>query len=165
MIFCEPVFLFLFLPALLASYYLAPDRSRNGLLAIASLLFYAVGEWRFLGWLIASIALNYWIAIGIDSARHTRWALRFLIIGVLSDLALLVVFKYAGFLVANVNRLLHAADVTPLHVPALLLPLGISFFTFHKISYKVDVYRGTAEVKRRPLDLALGRRRVQSGGR
>jgi len=155
MIFCEPVFLFVFLPALLAAYYAAPERAKNPLLASASLLFYALGEWRFLGWLIASVALNYWIAIGIDRYRNRPWAFRLLVIGVASDLALLVVFKYAGFIAINLNRVLAWTDAAPVSVPQLLLPLGISFFTFHKISYKVDVYRGVAEARRQPLDLAL----------
>jgi alginate O-acetyltransferase complex protein AlgI len=67
MLFCEPTFLFVFLPVLLAVYYAVPPRAKNLVLTIASLLFYALGEWPFLGWLVASIAVNYWIALGIDS--------------------------------------------------------------------------------------------------
>ena len=178
MLFCEPIFLFCFLPLTLGAYYLAPRRARNVVLSLASLVFYAAGEWRFLGWLVASIAVNYWIGRGIADARGggeasastmatgskrgrsprfrgTAWAKRLLIIGIASDLSLLVVFKYAGFIVSSVNGALTTAGVGSLPVPKLLLPLGISFFTFHKISYKVDVYRGTAEARKAPLDLAL----------
>lgn len=155
MLFCEPVFLFIFLPLLLAVYYAVPQKGKNIVLTIASLLFYALGEWRFLGWLVASIAVNYWIAIGISAKRNTVWAMRLLVLGIISDLALLIIFKYSGFIVSNVNKALIVAHLSSLPVPSLILPLGISFFTFHKISYKVDVYRGVAEARRKPMDLAL----------
>ena len=72
MLYCEPVFLFVFLPILLAVYYAAPAKARNAVLTIASLLFYFFGEWHFLGWLLASIAVNYWVAIGIDKTRGSN---------------------------------------------------------------------------------------------
>jgi len=155
MLFCEPSFLFLFLPVLLVVYYAVPARARNLVLAGASLAFYAVSESRFLGWLVASVAVNYWIARGIEARRGSRWARRLLIIGIASDLSLLLVFKYAGLTVDAVNRGLSVAHLPAVPAPHLLLPLGISFFTFHKISYKVDVYRGTAQAKRGMVDLAL----------
>lgn len=155
MLFTEPIFLFLFLPALLAVYFAAPERSRNLILTFSSLIFYAAGEYHFLGWLLGSIALNYWIAIGLDKYRGTRYSLPLLYGGIASDLALLIVFKYADFIVANANHLLSLMHLRTHSLPGLALPLGISFFTFHKISYKIDVYRGTAEVRRKPLDLML----------
>ena len=157
MLFTEPSFLFVFLPLLLLLYFLSPQRVRNPLLSVASLVFYSIGEWRFLPWLVASIALNYWIAMRLGAWRHTRRALPLLIIGIASDLALLLVFKYADFFVENFQALWRALGHAPLprHDKAFPLPLGISFFTFHKISYKVDVYRGDAEARRSPLDLAL----------
>jgi len=156
MLYCEPTFMFLFLPILLAVHYIAPGRARNAVITLASLLFYLLGEWRFTGWLLASIAVNYWVAIGIDSNRGTARARNLLALGIVSDLGLLIVFKYAGFLVTCTNKMIAAAHGSALlPVPKLLLPLGISFFTFHKISYKVDVWRGVAEVRRKPLDLML----------
>jgi len=154
-IFSEPFFLFFFLPILLAVYFATRKTARNVVLSVASLIFYAVGEWRFLGWLLASIAVNYWIGRGIEQTRGKPWAKRLLAIGVSSDLALLVVFKYGGFLTASADAALRLAHIPIIPVPHLLLPLGISFFTFHKISYKVDVYRGHAEARKAPLDLAL----------
>jgi alginate O-acetyltransferase complex protein AlgI len=155
MLFTEPAFLFLFLPVLLAAYYLPPGRWRNVLLTGASLFFYAMGEWRFLGWLCGSIALNYFIAIGISRSQGTAWSRRLLSFGIISDLALLVVFKYSSFLVGNLNFWRSVLHLPLVSVPTLALPLGISFFTFHKISYKIDVYRGVAEARRNPLDLSL----------
>ena len=155
MLFTDPFFLCFFLPAVLLIYYAAPSRARNTILTLASIVFYAAGEWRFLGWLLASVAVNYGIGRGLAATRGRPWCKRLLIIGLTSDLALLGVFKYGGFAVWNLNRILGAAHLRLLPVPELLLPLGISFFTFHKISYKVDVYRGVAEARKAPFDLAL----------
>ena len=149
--FTEPAFLFYFLPATLAAYFLAGARLRNLLLTLASFLFYAVGEWAFLGWLLASTAATYLVARGIDAWRGRPAARWLLIAGLAIDLALLGWFKYAGF----GGRTLVALGLAGLSVPSVALPLGISFFTFHKISYKVDVFRGTAEVRKDPLDLLL----------
>ena len=149
--FTEPAFLFWFLPATLAGYFLAPARLRNLLLTLASFLFYAAGEWAFVGWLLASTAVTYLVARGIDAWRGrpaSRWLL---VLGLAVDLLLLGWFKYAGF----GARTLVSLGLAGLSVPSIALPLGISFFTFHKISYKVDVFRGTAEVRKDPLDLLL----------
>jgi len=153
--FTEPAFLFIFLPALLAAYFLTPSRGKNLVLTLFSVLFYAVGEWQFLPWLLGSTALNYVVARGLVAWRGTRRVRPLLAFGIVSDLALLVAFKYAGFFTENINQLLLAAHLSALPVPMLALPLGISFFTFHKISYKIDVVRGVAEVRRNPLDLLL----------
>jgi alginate O-acetyltransferase complex protein AlgI len=155
MLFTEPAFLFLFLPVLLAAYFASPERYRNFILTIGSFAFYAVGEWAFVPWLLVSIAVNYFVAIGLDRWKGTRAAKPLLAFGIVSDLALLLVFKYAGFFTQNLNVALAKLHVAPLPVPSVPLPLGISFFTFHKISYKVDVYRGHAEVRRDPIDLLL----------
>jgi len=151
MLFTEPSFLFYFLPGTLAAYHLLPQRWRNLVLTGASLLFYAVGEASFLGWLLGSTAATYLVARGIDAWRGQRRATLLLVLGITIDLALLGYFKYASFAVRT------AVEVGLVHtaVPSIILPLGISFFTFHKISYKVDVHRGTAVVRKNPLDLLL----------
>ncbi len=149
--FTEPAFLFYFLPVTLAAYHLAPARLRNGVLTLASFLFYAVGEWGFVGWLLGSTAITYAVARGIDACRGRPSARGLLVLGLAVDLLLLAVFKYAGFGMSTLAGL----GLSTLSVPSIALPLGISFFTFHKISYKVDVYRGTAEVREDPLDLLL----------
>ncbi|MCC2668395.1 MAG: rane bound O-acyl transferase [Armatimonadetes bacterium] len=155
MLFSEPAFLFVFLPLLLLCYYCAPKPLRNLVLTAASLLFYSVGEWGFLPLMILSIMVNYWVALGLDRLRGSRWAMPLLAAGIASDLALLLYFKYANWAVHNANTLLGFLHVPEIHLPAIVLPLGISFFTFHKISYKVDVYRHEAAVRKSPLDLAL----------
>jgi alginate O-acetyltransferase complex protein AlgI len=149
--FTEPAFLFYFLPGTLALYHLLPERFRNLLLTLASLLFYAAGEWHFVGWLLASTAATYLVARLIDAWRGSPRAAWVLAAGVVTDLFLLGVFKYWGFGARTLAQL----GLFHLRLPDIALPLGISFFTFHKLSYKVDVYRGTAEVRRNPLDLLL----------
>ena len=149
--FTEPAFLFWFLPATLAGYFLAPMRLRNLVLTLASFLFYAVGEWAFVGWLLGSTAATYLVARGIDGWRGRPVARWLLVLGLAIDLLLLGWFKYGGF----GARTLVWLGLAGLSVPSIALPLGISFFTFHKISYKVDVFRGTAEVRKDPLDLLL----------
>ena len=155
MLFTEPAFLFLFLPLLLGAYFLVPDRWRNLLLTLASLIFYCLGERHFFPILVLSIGINYVLAIWIEKTRTSRWNRAILALGITSDLALLLVFKYAGWLVENIDRVLPLVRARPLTVPAFVLPLGISFFTFHKISYKIDVFRGVTPAQRNPMTLAL----------
>ena len=164
MLFTEPTFLFLFLPVLLALMF-APALLRrssthagyaNALLLVASLIFYAKGGGAFTWLMIASIAFNYWMAIAIDRARDVAGrAERFLTLAVGIDLLVLVVFKYTGFFGANINAMFLALGVHPIVVPRILLPIGISFFTFHAISYVVDVYRRDASAQKSPVHAAL----------
>src|SRR5258708_9332735 len=155
MLFTEPAFLFAFLPATLALYFLAPTRWRNAVLAFASLAFYAFGEPRFLPFLVVSIALGYVFAIWIERTRATPRGRAVLALAIALDLLLLVVFKYASWIADNVDRAVAALGLGHLPVPSILLPLGISFFTFHKISYEVDVYRGVTRAQRHPLTLGV----------
>jgi len=155
MLFTQPTFLFVFLPVLLGLYFSAPHGARNAILTIASLLFYAVGEIRFLPFMVLSIAINFVLAIWIERHRSGRWARTILSVGIASDLILLLVFKYTGWIVECIDQVLGALGLGTLPAPTILLPLGISFFTFHKISYKIDVYRGVTRAQRNPLTLAL----------
>jgi alginate O-acetyltransferase complex protein AlgI len=154
-LFTEPTFLFLFLPALLGLYFLPWQRHRNWLLLIASLLFYAKGGGTFTWLVMASIAFNYSAALWIDRRRGTeisKWLLRG---AVAINLLVLGIFKYANFIGDNLNAALVALGVVPLTVPKVVLPIGISFFTFHAISYIVDVHRRDAVAQKRPVEAAL----------
>ena len=147
MVFASPIFLFLFLPLTLAAYFAAPQRWRNGVLLVASLAFYAWGEAPYLALVLGSVAFNFLVggAIGRsdDPVRRKRW----LALGVAGNLTALGIFKYANFAVANVNALAPVLAITPIAMAAIPLPLGISFFTFHAISYVVDVYKGNARAE------------------
>src|SRR5438552_13109061 len=103
--------------------------------------------------MLGSIAFNYWIAIAIDRRRETAKIL--LLFAVAVNLAVLGVFKYANFFADNVNALFLVLRLNPVAVPRVLLPIGISFFTFHAISYVVDVYRGDAIAQKSPVHAAL----------
>ena len=158
-LFTEPTFLFLFLPVLLALYFLPRShehgRYGNWLLLAASVLFYAKGGGSFTWLMLASIAFNYRVAIAIDRGRETPAASRLLAFAVGVNLAVLGVFKYANFFVDNLNEALLFLDEPRLAVPRVLLPIGISFFTFHAISYVVDVYRRQAVAQKSPVHAAL----------
>jgi alginate O-acetyltransferase complex protein AlgI len=156
-LFTEPTFLFLFLPVLLALYFATFSRSHgvygNWLLMIASVVFYARGGGAFTWLMLGSIAFNYWMAIAIARRSGAAAGLLAFTIGV--NLAVLGVFKYANFAADNVNTVLLALNRPALAVPRVLLPIGISFFTFHAISYVVDVYRGDATAQKSPVHAAL----------
>lgn len=146
------VFLGFFLPITFFAYHLTPRVWQNLTLAIASIVFYAWGEPRFLALVLVSVAINYWVAIAIDKATHRA---RVVGIGVAINLLLLGVFKYTAFVVDNVNALLVPAGLHPWVVPPLPLPIGISFYTFHAISYLVDIYRRNAKPNRNFIDYCL----------
>ncbi|PYR03509.1 MAG: MBOAT family protein, partial [Acidobacteria bacterium] len=101
--------------------------------------------------MLASIAFNYWMAIAVAMRGSRAW----LAFAVATNLIVLGIFKYANFFADNVNTLLLALHAQPLVVPRLLLPIGISFFTFHAISYVVDVYRRDATAQKSPVHAAL----------
>ena len=155
MLFSEPVFLFTFLPILLLVYFCTPQGLRNILLLCASILFYAWGEKVFVLVILASIAFNYLLALALGRAPSRGRANALLAIAVSCNLALLIACKYAAFLVANVNDLLLLLRLSPMAIPSVHLPLGVSFFTFQAMSYVVDVYRGEVKPQRNLVDFAL----------
>ena len=135
MVFSSLVFLCIFLPVVLILHSVIKSRkAQNGLLLAASLLFYAYGEPVYVLLMLASALFNYVSARMIGKPSGKLW----LVLSVIVDVGVLAVFKYAGFLVSNVNTLTGLS----LPVPAIALPIGISFFTFQALSYVIDVYRG-----------------------
>jgi alginate O-acetyltransferase complex protein AlgI len=158
-LFTEPTFLFLFLPILLVLYFLRRPHAAyaNWILLIASIIFYAKGGGVFTWLMLLSIAFNYWLAILVQrfKAVSLRKSKAFLAIAVAVNLIVLGIFKYANFFGENVNSVLTAFHQSPIAFPVILLPIGISFFTFHAISYVVDVYRGDATAQKSPVHAAL----------
>ena len=155
MVFASPIFLFLFLPLTLAAYFAFPKAWRNGVLLVASLAFYAWGEAHYLPLIVGSVAFNWVMGRAIGGSTDARLRKRWLVVAVAGNLTALALFKYANFAVANVNVLAPVLAITPLAVAAIPLPLGISFFTFHAISYVVDVYKRNAEAERNIPRFAL----------
>lgn len=150
MLFSSNLFLFLFLPAVLAVYYLLTHRLRNGFLLLASLVFYAWGTGDFVVKMVASIAFNYIMALVLDRLKKVSLRKLALTVTVAGNLSLLFVYKYLDFFITNINLL--GFDFPLQHIA---LPLGISFFTFQAMSYSLDVYMGRAKVQKNPLNVAL----------
>jgi alginate O-acetyltransferase complex protein AlgI len=151
MVFADLLFLYLFLPALLAAYYAVRANLRNWVLVVASLLFYAWGEPVWVLLLVGSAAVDYHCGRYIGARTEPGARRRGLVVSLVVNLSLLAVFKYAGFLVTNLN----VFSGLGLPVPAIVMPIGISFYTFQKISYTVDVYRGRARVQESFPDFLL----------
>src|SRR4051812_14892350 len=154
MVFSSIPFLFFFLPLFLAAYFLTPSIGGKNLVTLfSSLVFYAWGEPWFVLVLLASIAFNTIAAVVIDGRRGRGRGIA-LGVAVSGNLLLLGVFKYANFLFANLDVLVRPFGVA-VTVPDIPLPLGISFFTFHSLSYVIDVYRRRFRANRDPVQVAL----------
>jgi alginate O-acetyltransferase complex protein AlgI len=155
MVFSSPIFLFLFLPVVLAGCLLPSLRLRNLWLLIFSILFYAWGEVGFVGLMLASTVINYflgrWVEKEMDDRRR-RWAVG---VAIALNLGLLAIFKYTNFAVHNLNAILGLLRAKPVRVMDVRLPIGISFFTFHAISYVMDIYRRKWASAKNPADVAL----------
>jgi alginate O-acetyltransferase complex protein AlgI len=154
MVFSSLTFVCLFLPIVLALYFSAPQSARNIILVAASAVFYVWGGRIAIVLIAISIAVNFALGQAIATAApHRRHQL--ISWSVAGNLLVLIIFKYADFIVDNVNVVLDAYWNYKLPNPNIPLPLGISFFTFHIISYLVDVYRGVAQAQRSPAAFAL----------
>lgn len=150
MLFSSAVFILAFLPASLVLYHLSPGRRVKNLVLLAlSLLFYAWGDPTYLWLLVLAILVNWAFARGI-SARSPR-SKAMLACAIVVDVAILAFYKYEGFVAENLSSLL-GVGVPDLDLP---MPVGISYYTLKLVTYVVDVYRGDAEPRRNPLDLAL----------
>jgi alginate O-acetyltransferase complex protein AlgI len=155
MVFSSPVFLFLFLPLLLAVYFAVRPELRNPILLIASLFFYVWGEGLYVSVLLASIAFNYVFGLLLERFTGRAAAKAILIVAVIGNVALIAAYKYPNFLVDNLNLLLVPLGYRAIVLAPVHLPLGISFFTFQALSYVVDVYRRDVTAQRNMVDFAL----------
>ena len=150
MVFSSYTFLVLFFPLLLLCYYSVPRkhrRWRNTVLLLFSLVFYGCGGVRYLALMLVSILINWGGGLLVSRGNGKRF---WLVIATALNLGLLGWFKYAGFFGGMLNSLWSAIPV-----PNVVLPIGISFFTFQGLSYVIDVYRGEAECQKDPLKVAL----------
>jgi len=170
MIFTSTVFLFLFLPIVFGLYFISPKKAKNAILLIASLFFYTWGEVQYLYVILLSILINYFVGLKIDkynglreiSGLMKRGGVKTLMsskmilgIGVVLNLLLLGYFKYANFLIGNLNILLGSLGVNAFANERIHLPVGISFFTFQALSYIIDIYRKEVKVQKKLWNVAL----------
>ena len=149
MVFSSITFLFYFLPLVLVIYYIVPNKFRNIVLLISSLAFYAYGEPKYVLVMIFSIAATYIFGILMD--KYKKYKELFVTIAICVSIGLLIYFKYTNFLIQNINLWLN----NKIDFIYVVLPIGISFYTFQLISYLIDVYRGDAKVQKNPLKLAM----------
>lgn len=143
MVFSSFVFLFVFLPIHLLAYAVSPKRHRNKVLLVSSLVFYAWGGPRYLVLLMGETAICWALALVIERSNTQRQRRLALAGACLALLGLLAYFKYAGFLLG----ISQALTGFPADLPNIVLPIGISFYTFQLISYVADVYRGSVEAQ------------------
>lgn len=145
-------FMFRFLPIFLIVYYVVPTRYKNMILLIGSFVFYAWGQHFYLLLLMLSIVVNYTFGRLIGERRAQKKPL--LVLGLIYNFGLLVFFKYTNFFIENINTLLTA---THIQIPTIsvVMPLGISFYTFQVVSYLVDVYRGEQRPVKNIINLGV----------
>ena len=155
MVFSSSIFLFWFLPVFLAVYFIVPRRLKNPVALLASLVFYGFGSPKFLLVLLLSITIDFFLVRQIDKSDDTKRRKLFLVLSVFLNIGLLAYFKYANFFVDNFNAILSAFGTPPVRWTKVVLPIGISFFTFQKMSYSIDVYRKTSAPLKSIADYAL----------
>jgi alginate O-acetyltransferase complex protein AlgI len=156
MVFSSPLFLLLFLPVVLTVYFLLPGlRARNGWLLLASLFFYAWGEVGFILLLLVSTLVNFMLGKWVERSEEINNRKKAVAVAVIVNIGFLAFFKYAGLVVASLNVPLNFFGFGSLPVPHFALPIGISFFTFHALSYIIDIYRRKWRAARDPRDVAL----------
>ena len=152
MVFSSLQFIFIFLPIFFGCYYMVPNRNKNYILLIGSLCFYFVGTINnpeYLILFIISILIDYIVALGIE--KHVKYKKIILLTGIFFHVGSLVVFKYLGFVLMELSKKMESFNFTK----NIVLPIGISFYTFQGISYIVDVYRGNIKAERSLLHYAV----------
>lgn len=149
MLFSTMTFVFMFLPIILVLYLAAKKELHNPILLISSIIFYAWGEPKYLAIMLLTILINWLGAIGVDKFKNHKKLV--LALTIIANLGFLIYFKYFNFLIDNCNNIFHS-HIDPLNI---VMPIGISFYTFQALSYVVDVYRGDCNVQKDIYKLAL----------
>lgn len=150
MVFSSFTFLFIFLPLVLLTYFLAKKRQyRNIVLLVFSLIFYAWGEPVYVILMLLSIIVNYFIALKIE--RRKKGKKKWMIMDVIFNLGIIGFFKYGNFMIQNINSIFHS-NIREMN---LALPIGISFYTFQVLSYVIDVYRKTVPAQKSMVNLGM----------
>ncbi|MEG1132127.1 MAG: MBOAT family O-acyltransferase [Romboutsia sp.] len=151
MVFSSLIFLFLFLPLTLVFYYISGSKTRNFILLLASLIFYAWGEPVYVFLMLFSTVVDYIHGLKVEKfieLGKRKKALRVVVSSAIINLFVLCFFKYSDFLIENINNIFNL-DIGLLNLP---LPIGISFYTFQTMSYTIDIYRGDAKAQKSILD-------------
>lgn len=141
MIFASPIFLLVFLPVVLLGYFLTPQKLKNVFLLLASIVFYSWGAPKFIFAILLTTTIDFYLAKTIEQSSNERKRKLFLILSILMNLGFLFYFKYFNFFVENINCVLQSLGTNEILILKIILPIGISFYTFESITYLVDVYR------------------------
>ncbi len=155
MVFSSITFLLYFFPVFLGSYYLSPKKLKNYVVLLFSIFFYAWGGPKFIFILLASVYVNFLIVKKLDASRERRTRRLMVGLSVAINIGLLAYFKYANFFMENFNAVLHHFGFREVAWTAVLLPIGISFYTFQTLTYSVDVYRNVHKPLKKVSDYAL----------
>lgn len=151
MVFSSTLFVFGFLPLLLLCYFIAAPQYRNYILLIFSLVFYGWGGPKYLVLMCFVVFADYAFALAIAQTKKIGLRKLFVVLSVVANLGVLGYYKYTNFLVDNINHVAH----TNIQIADIVLPIGISFFTFQAMSYVIDVYRGDVAVQKNPFYVML----------
>ncbi len=154
MVFSSSLFLFYFLPIFLGIYFLADDKYKNIVALIASIFFYAWGAPKFVFVVLGSIIADFYIVQQMFKSEGKTKRI-YLILSVILNIGLLAYFKYANFFVDNLNSFLNITGAGEITLAKIALPIGISFFTFQKFTYTIDVFRGKHKPLKSVWDLCL----------
>ncbi len=155
MLFSSPIFLFLFLPLTLLGYYLSIKPLKNYWLLFTSFIFFAWGGVSFTAILAASILLNYTFGLLIQNNLGHKAGYWWLSAGVSCNIIILGIFKYTNFFSHSLNLLLQRFSFPAITETTIILPIGISFYTFHSLSYLVDIYQAKTLAQKNIFNLAL----------
>ena len=151
MLFSSIIFIYFFIPLLLLVYFITPAKYRNIPLLIFSLLFYFLGEPKYIIVLILCCIINYYISKLMVNKKYKKYKKLLLILLLIYDIGELLYFKYTDFFISNINNIFNT-DISLLHI---IMPIGISFFTFQIIAYVVDVYNGKHKPSKNILDFTM----------
>ena len=149
MLFSSMTFIYVFLPIVLLLYLVTKKELHNSVLLLASICFYAWGEPKYLSIMLLTILINYAGAIFVE--KFAKYKKLILVLTIISNLVFLIYFKYFNFLISNVNALFHSN----IEMLKIVMPIGISFYTFQALSYVIDVYRGECKAQKDIYKLSL----------
>ena len=155
MVFSSNIFLIYFLPIFLIFYFITPKNWRNVVLLLFSLVFYAYGAPDFILLLVGSCVATFYLVKLMHNAKNQLSKKLYCAAAIVISLGLLIYYKYANFFVDNINLLLEAFGAHTITFAKVLLPIGISFFTFQSITYVIDTYRGNNQPMDRLHDYVL----------
>lgn len=145
MIFSSITFIYYFLPILLFIYFVVPRKYKNLILLLFSLIFYFLGEPKYVLILLLSCFLNYFFGKRVSSKKYKKF---WLVLAVIYNIGQLLIFKYTDFFISNINGIFNSK----LNYFYIVMPIGISFFTFQTLGYVVDVYRGKHDSSKNLID-------------